>query len=80
MSVEADKAPDQQSASWGPRKVNGVFLVQKPAGSSRKRSQCFRSNPNAGESPVSQLEGSQAEVLVKEKSALFFYSGLQQIR
>lgn len=45
--------------SWRPRRVDGVVLLQKPAGSRPRRNWSFSLNPKAWGKMITQLEGSQ---------------------
>lgn len=50
MIMEADKSQDMHSASWRPRKANGILLVWKLAGWRPMRNLCFYLSQKAGKS------------------------------
>lgn len=59
--MEADKCQGLPLVNGTSRRADGVILVQRPAGSGLRKSQCFSLSPKAGKRQMSQLEGSEVE-------------------
>ena len=58
--MAARKSQDLQSASWRPRRAQGVIPIQKPASSRPRKSQCFSwSSKLGGKKSMSQLKDRQ---------------------
>ena len=83
MIMEVDKSPNLQgeSASWRPRRADGVVPVWRPAGLTQEES-VFLLESKAGKKtdvPVWRQASRRNSLLLGGGSALLFYSGLQLI-
>ena len=81
MFMKSGKSLDLQSASWTPRRTDGVVPVWMPSGSKPRKSQCFNLSPKAGKTLMSQFKAvRQDEFPLPAGGTVFlFYSSLQLI-
>ena len=81
--MEADESQNLQSASWRPRKANGVVSIQVVPNvpGLRPKNRFFSLSLKVGENPCPNLNAVRQEhlLLLEGMSDLLLYSGLQLI-